>query len=98
MSIPPNDTAIVIYEDRPNYETGVKLLILSLEANCPQVNIHVFTPNATENFQSWINHRSATLHLKSPSKAKGWNVKPDVLLWALDQGYSQAIWMDSDMV
>jgi hypothetical protein len=97
-SNPNKNTAIVLYEDRPSYEIGMQLLVLSLEEHWSDVDVHIFAPNATENFQQWISHRPVSLHLECPTEAKGVNVKPYVLLWALDKGYTQAIWMDSDMI
>lgn len=97
-SNPNKNIAVVICEDRPNYQVAIKLLISSLEANNPEVDIHVFAPNATVDFQDWMDNRHAYLHLQIPTELKGWNVKPPLLLWALDQGYDRCIWMDCDMI
>jgi hypothetical protein len=98
MSNRDSDTAVVIYENRPNYEIGVKLLVVSLEANFSEASIHVFAPNATADLQSWVSDHRVSLHRQVPTEATGWNVKPEVLLWAVDQGYKRAIWMDSDII
>ncbi len=98
MSKRDSDTAVVIYENRPNYEIGVKLLVVSIEANFPEASIHVFAPNATADLQNWVSDHRVSLHKQVPTEATGFNVKPDVLLWALDQGYGRAIWMDTDMI
>mgnify|MGYP001544935191 CR=1 FL=1 len=91
--------AVVTYEDRPQYETGMKLLVLSLEEYSPDVAVHVFAPNATPEFQAWMQYHAATLHHDDyPLTSRGWNVKPDVLTWALNQGHSRAIWLDSDII
>lgn len=91
-------TAIVIYEDRPHYEVGLKLLTTSLLNHAPNVDIHVFAPNATADFRQWVGDRAVAAHYWSPSTSAGFNVKPDALLWALQQGYQQAIWLDGDII
>ncbi|MEO0406963.1 MAG: hypothetical protein AAF289_06390, partial [Cyanobacteria bacterium P01_A01_bin.135] len=89
--------AITIYEDRPLYEVGIKLLILSLRQNLPNIDIHLFAPKATPGLQDWLRQYPVTLHSDTLALS-GWNVKPSLLLWALAQGYERAIWFDSDMI
>ncbi|MGF1535706.1 MAG: hypothetical protein ACFB4J_04325 [Elainellaceae cyanobacterium] len=91
-------TALVIYEDRPAYEVGLKLLISSLATYAPDIAVHVFAPNATADFRTWLSDRPVTLHDEVPGSSSGFNVKPDVLLWALAQGYHQALWLDDDII
>ncbi|MEO0408057.1 MAG: hypothetical protein AAF289_11975, partial [Cyanobacteria bacterium P01_A01_bin.135] len=91
-------TAIVIYEDRPDYETGIKLLTSSLLSHASNIDIHIFAPNATPDFRRWVGDRPVSAHYWSPSPAAGFNVKPDTLLWALEQGYKQVIWLDDDII
>ncbi|ACK68792.1 hypothetical protein PCC7424_0324 [Gloeothece citriformis PCC 7424] len=91
-------TAIVIYEDRPSYEIGIKLLVLSIERHFAQAIVYAFIPNATENFKSWAKHHQIVIYDQPVLKATGVNAKPYALLWALDKGHKQAIWMDSDMI
>lgn len=89
--------AITIYEDRPEYEVGIKLLVSSLCQHLPEADVHLFAPKATPDLQNWLNQYPATLH-SNVFELSGWNVKPSLLLWALDQGYERGIWFDSDMI
>ena len=98
MSNPSCLTAIVTHENRPEHEIGLKLLAYSLEMNNQEVDVHVFAPNATSGFQDWIGNRRAHLHLELPTETRGWNTKPDLLVWALENGYSRAVWMDHDII
>ncbi len=91
-------TALVIYEDRPRYEVGLKLLTTSLLVYASDVDVHIFAPNATPDFRQWISDRPVNGHYWSPGNSSGFNVKPDALLWALERGYQQAIWLDDDII
>ncbi|MGF1512600.1 MAG: hypothetical protein ACFB5Z_02745 [Elainellaceae cyanobacterium] len=95
-----HSTALVVYEDRPEYEVGLKLLIssLSVYAANTAIDVHIFAPKATPEFRRWLCDRPVDVHYEVPGSAAGFNVKPDVLLWALDQGYQQAIWLDDDII
>ena len=101
-------SAIVLFEDRPEYEIGIRLLVASLLSStlAQEIEILVFLPNASASFAEWINSpwlqfSNAYFYLGDdvPEIASaGWNVKPSLLMWALGQGYRRAVWFDSDMI
>lgn len=92
-------TTVCIAEDRAVCEPAVKLLILSLTANSPQTPASVFFPPASAEFTSWI-RQFPHVHLDKGcvTEGCGWNVKPKAILYLLDAGYEEVIWIDSDIL
>lgn len=90
--------SIVCYEDRANHETGVKLLLLSLREYHPTIDIHAFMPNVTPSFLEWVERHDVTIHTHCPFPQNGFNIKPSLLTWGLNQGYQRVIFLDSDIV
>jgi hypothetical protein len=87
------------YEDRASSLVGVKLLILSLAQHCPDIEVHIYSPIADKNFQSWINRQSKVCLIATPENyLGGWNIKPFVLLDELNAGFDEVIWLDSDII
>ena len=95
---PKHPITVVCYEDRPHYETGVKLLLLSLAKHMPGVDVNVFLPNASQNFLNWEHELEFVLHRDSPTSSDGFDIKPDLLKWGLRQGYQRVIFLDADIV
>jgi hypothetical protein len=90
---------ICIAEDRESCEPALKLLIMSLNKHCGKLPINVFYPPARSAFRSWIGrYPQVTVHTVSPLGAQGWNVKPQALLYLMDQGFDQIIWIDCDII
>ena len=93
---------VVMFEDRRDCLTGLKLAILSLfrrSRNRPSVEIWV--PDVPGEFIEWmaIHSPSVVLHATLvDNKSRGWNVKPVVLLKALAAGHRQVLWVDSDIL
>ena len=90
---------ICIYEDRASDLVGVKLLILSLARHCPDLSVQLFCPTATPNFCRWLEmYPQVRLRELPATNNRGWNVKPDILLMLLSEGYNQVVWIDSDII
>ena len=88
-----------IYEDRSSAEPGLRLLIASLVAHNGWLAIHLHYPAADEAFAQWVaRYPSVTLDTASVFRERGWNVKPAVLLRALDRGEHDVVWIDSDII
>jgi hypothetical protein len=90
---------ICIAEDRVSEQVAVKLLITSLALHCPNVAVHLIYPPASEAFKKWLGrYKHVTLQTQAIEGASGWNVKPRVLLAALDGGHDDVWWIDSDVI
>jgi hypothetical protein len=88
-----------IAEDRHSEETGIRLLLLSLREHCPGKPIFVFRPDPTTDFRHWLSaFPQVTLIPERPPGAETWNCKPQALLWLMDQGFDEIIWLDSDIL
>jgi hypothetical protein len=87
------------YEDRESDVVGLKLLLLSLAEACPDLRVVTFAPDK-------MHHRILSRTLASNVlirdcsgiRARGWSVKPELLLTLLDEGHEEVIWMDSDVL
>lgn len=92
-------TTICIAEDREVCEPVLRLLITSLNAHCPRMEISLFYPPTKDRFLSWIEkYRQVHLQTSHLANAYGWNVKPIAVMHMLDQGYDEVIWIDSDII
>lgn len=90
---------VCVYEDRPAALIGVKLLVLSLERQCPGLPITVSCPLQNRAFGDWSRrHDSVELHEDPGMAGQGWNTKPVLLKKLLDDGHEEVIWIDSDVV
>ncbi|NJN85947.1 MAG: glycosyltransferase family 77 protein [Leptolyngbyaceae cyanobacterium SL_7_1] len=91
---------ICIHEDRSTHLVGAKLAVLSLLKHCPRLPIVISCPAPPAAFCDWVGRLGARVSLVSYPELKnlGWNVKPAVLLRLLEAGYSEIIWVDSDII
>lgn len=90
---------VCIYEDRPSAEPGLRLLIASLLAHNPGVRVHLHYSQANYQFANWLKcYSSVTLDQETAFSEGNWNVKPEVLLRALDRGEPEVVWIDSDII
>ena len=90
---------VCIYEDRLSAEPGLRLLVASLLAHNPGLPVHLHYPDANEPFSCWLErYPSVVLDTRTVFRERGWNVKPDVLLRALDRGEPDVVWIDSDII
>lgn len=90
---------IVTYEDRQYDTIGLKLLLLSLNKHVPGTPIDVIFPSAPDEFVQWVEKRpSISLHIGADLKRSGYNVKPSVLLQALNNNADEVVWLDTDII
>lgn len=94
-----SDAVVCIHEDRLSHLVGLRLAVLSLQAHCPKLEIIVSCPNPPQSLFNWISGLT-NIKLKSfPELGKvGWNIKPALLLKLLHSGYTNVIWLDSDVI
>ncbi|MCB1852724.1 MAG: nucleotide-diphospho-sugar transferase [Gammaproteobacteria bacterium] len=94
-----NSMLICTHDDRPQAQTGIRLLLLSLAEHCPDVDVLVSWPIPDPAFISWLKARPGVQVYVEPSfLGKQWNIKPDLLLHCLTLGYRQVVWIDSDIL
>lgn len=90
---------ICTHDDRPQAQTGIKLLVLSLAEHCPEIDVLVSWPIPDPAFIAWLEARpKVQVHVEPSYLGKEWNIKPDLLLHCLDRGYRQVVWIDSDVI
>src|SRR5271168_4511707 len=92
-------STICLAEDREVCEPALKLLLLSLNRECPGTAIHLFYPPAKDGFVTWLEKcPQVALQTDRLKSGYGWNVKPQAILHLLDQGFEEVIWIDSDVI
>lgn len=90
---------ICTHDDRPEAKTGIKLLLLSLNEHCPDLDVLVSCPNPDQEFIAWLSERANVhLHVEPAFAGMEWNIKAELLIHCLDLGYDQVIWIDSDVI
>jgi hypothetical protein len=90
---------VCAYEDRANCETGVRLLIASLCKYSPRAPVILHFPPANAEFKHWLaQFPNVALRTSLSAERLGWNIKPLVLLAALDEGHREVIWIDTDII
>jgi hypothetical protein len=94
-----SSTLICTHDDRPQAATGIKLLVLSLADHCPDLDVLVSWPHPAGDLAEWLQDRpNVQLRVETSYIGKEWNIKPDLLMHCLDQGYREIIWLDSDVI
>jgi len=92
------DTTYVLYEDRPSAWIGLKLAVLSLLDHVPDARVIAHAPQASPELRAWFARRAGvTLDDSELAGARGWDVKPLVLLEALASS-PLACWVDTDVI
>ncbi len=91
---------ICIAEDRESCEPGVRLLIASLNRHEPHARVQLFCPNPSPEFAKWIQRFPAvTLNTRRVEGAwTKWDVKAQALASLLGRGFSEVVWIDSDII
>ena len=89
---------VCIAEDRTSCEPALRVLLSSLNAFSPGVPVWLLLDQPTPGFLTWLERFPDVSVRPFPAADKGWNVKPAVLLAALEAGYAEALWVDSDIV
>jgi hypothetical protein len=90
---------ICIAEDRKGFDTSIQLLLMSLRRYHRELEVHLIYPLASNTFMSWIKtDAKVTLHLNRFATAHEFDVKPEALLYLLNKGYNDILWIDSDVI
>lgn len=97
MTAPPR--VYCLAEDRAGAEIGVRLAVLSLERWAPANPVYIFRPEPTDDFRQWLKQfPRVTLVTERLPGAWDWNCKPHAMLWLMDRGFDDVVWLDSDLV
>ena len=92
-------TVVCIHEDRLSHLIGAKLAVLSLMHHCPDLPIVLSCPSPPASLRHWVEGLKNVRLVSYPElRNLGWNVKPAVFLRLFEAGYSEIIWMDSDII
>lgn len=86
----------VAYEDRSDAMVGVQLLALSLAKYSPNFRLDVYSPFSPLR-TSAVDLANVRWVETTDLVGQGWNVKPTILLRALEQS-DQVLWIDSDVI
>jgi hypothetical protein len=90
---------VCLYEDRLHELVGPQLLVLSLRRHCPEWDIRLRIPFAPEKVRCWFRRHADVEVITTPvSQAGSYNVKPVILLDALDTGADRCLWLDTDIL
>jgi hypothetical protein len=93
------ETIVCLHEDRLGHFPGIQFAIASLQQYSPELRIALSFPNSSPEAEKWIAEQPAICRIKIDSSSKkGWNIKPDLVLMLLEQGYGQVIWLDADII
>jgi len=91
---------ICLYEDRSTHVSAVQVLVASLAATNPDASVQLYFPDAPEQLVRWLQgYPRVSLFSSRFAGAKSYNVKPHVLLAALEHSANgAAMWLDTDIV
>ena len=90
---------ICSYEDRPAAMDGLILMVESLCRVDKGVSLHLTVPDVPPAIRARLDRRpEVTLSIRQPEGVSGWDVKPSLLLQALEAGNPQVLWLDADMI
>jgi hypothetical protein len=94
------EPVVCVAEDRASMEPGLRLLVHSLSIHSPTFPTLIFYPPASDDFKAWLaQYPNCTLRTDPiEGSYSKYGVKPNALLQLLDEGYSEVIWLDSDLV
>lgn len=90
---------VCVHEDRPSALVGLQLTVLSLRRHCPGLQVVVSAPGASKPLRDWLALQPGVALQEGPDwSARGWDVKPDLLLRLLAEGHQDVVWIDSDIL
>ena len=95
-----HDFAFCLFEDRALSDGGLRLALVSLHDQYPNVPIAAHRPNASTEFIAWASTLGNVSVLTEPlAGASSWNCKPHALLNTMRHfAVTRAMWIDSDML
>jgi hypothetical protein len=88
---------ICIYDNRPDSEIGIRLLLESLCRHSPDCVIHVYFAPASSDLTNWITEFPNIKLIIRDFGPLHWNIKPIVLLEEL-RICDEIVWLDSDVL
>jgi hypothetical protein len=88
---------VCIYDNRPDSEIGIRLLLESLSRHSPECVVHVYFAPASADLARWASALPNITLIIKDFGALHWNVKPIILLEELKLG-DEIIWLDSDVL
>lgn len=87
------------YENRPSDFVALKLLALSLKRHAVESVLHLFSSPLPAEVVEWFAARpNVVLHPEPKPQGVEWDIKPELLLWLMDNGVDQPCWIDSDII
>jgi hypothetical protein len=90
---------VCTHEDRVEHIPGLKLAILSLLQHSPGLSIIASFPKPPDALRAWVEPLSNVTLLDDPSLVgMGWNIKPVLMMRCLEEGYSDVLWLDADII
>ena len=89
----------ITYEDRQSDCIGLKLLAASILRGGAGHKVICICPGSFAAFREWaVRFPQLMVRDSEDLGVTGWEVKPTLLLRALDEGVEQPIWIDSDII
>jgi hypothetical protein len=91
---------ICIAENRRSCEPGVQLLLASLAAHSPDLEVRLFCPDASPELREWVRrYPNVGLNLHPlGGEWRNYNIKPEAVLALMDAGHDDVVWVDSDII
>lgn len=89
---------VCIYDDRADALDAVKIAVLSVLTHEPDLAVSVGLATASVETEAWFRSRGVALTVGQDFGARGWDVKPGLLLSRLSEGAGEVLWWDSDVV
>lgn len=88
---------VTVYEDRRRGFPGVQLAVAGLRRYLPWARVRVVRPDLSADERAWLEERPQVEVRADRVEERGWDVKPSLLLAALDDD-PDAVWWDSDLL
>ncbi len=87
------------FESRATDFVALKLLALSLERHAPESALHLFTAPLPSALVAWFDARpNVVVHPAPEPKGVEWDIKPELLIWLMDNGIERPCWIDADII
>jgi hypothetical protein len=99
MNASARQAVVCLHEDRLSHFAGIQFAIASLHRHSPELTVALSFPNSSPEAEKWIEEQPNVVRIKSHRiAAKGWNIKPDLILLLLEQEHRQVVWLDADII
>jgi hypothetical protein len=87
------------YEDREEDYLAQKLLVKSLQSFSPSCRLHIPIEGLTQDQLQWLREQpNVVIVFNFAPRARGWDIKPDLLGHLLGRGIDRVTWIDSDII